>query len=57
MRRILKTRRAFPSDEAAVKLMYLALQNLAKKWTMPIRNWQQALNQFAILYEDRVPLC
>ncbi len=56
MRKILKVRRAFPTDEAAVKLMYLALQNIAKKWTMPIRDWKQALNQFAIMFEDRVPL-
>ena len=56
MRKILKVRRAFPTDEAAVKLMYLALQNIAKKWTMPIRDWKQALNQFAIMFEDCVPL-
>ena len=35
--------------------LYLALQNISKKWTMPIRNWKSALNQFAIIFEDRMP--
>ena len=56
LRKILKVRRAFPNDEAAMKLMYLALQNISKRWTMPIRDWKQALNQFAIMFEDRVPI-
>ena len=56
LRKILKVSRVFPNDEAAMKLMYLALQNISKQWTMPIRNWRQALNQFAIMFEDRVPL-
>ena len=56
LRKILNVPRAFPNDEAALKLMYLAVQNISKKWTMPIRNWKQALNQFAIMFEDRVPL-
>ena len=38
MRKILKTRRAFPNDEAATKLMYLALQNIAKRWTRPVKD-------------------
>jgi len=56
LRQIIKTRRVFPNDEAATKLIYLAVQNIAKKWTKPIQNWKAALNQFAILFEDRVPL-
>ena len=56
LRKIIKNRGAFPSDEAAIKLMYLALRNIAKKWTRPIHNWQGALNRFAIMFEDRVPL-
>jgi putative transposase len=56
MRKILKTKGAFPHDEAILKIMYLALQNISKKWTMPIRNWPAALNQFAIKYEERFPL-
>ena len=55
LRKIIKTRRVFPSEEAATKLLYLALQNIAKKWTKPIKEWRKALNQFAILFEDRVP--
>jgi len=56
LRKIIKHRRVFPNDDAATKLIYLAVQNIAKKWTMPIQNWKAALNQFAILFEDRVPL-
>ena len=56
MRKILKARRACPNDEAATKPMYLALQNIAKRWTWPVKDWKKALNQFAIMYEDRVPL-
>jgi putative transposase len=54
LRKIIKTRASFPSDEAAFKLLYLALQNIQKKWTMPIHNWGQALNTFAILFEERL---
>jgi len=39
-----------------LKLLYLALRNIAKKWTMPIHEWKAALNRFAILYEDRLPM-
>ena len=56
LRKIIKHRRVFPHDEAATKLIYLAVQNISKRWTMPIQNWKAALNQFAILFEDRVPL-
>lgn len=56
LRRAIKTRGSFPSDEAALKLLYLALQNITRKWTMPIRDWRAALNRFAIEYEGRVPL-
>ena len=55
LRKILKNRSLFPNDEAVEKLVYLALRNLAKKWTMPIKGWKAALNQFAILFEDRFP--
>jgi len=55
LRKVTKNRAAFPDDEAIIKIMYLAISKAAKKWTMPIRNWGQALNQFAILFEaDRV---
>ena len=56
LRRVLKTRGTFPNDEAVKKVLYLALRNLAKKWTMPVQNWRQALNQFVILHGDRVTI-
>ena len=56
LRKVTKARSSFPNDEAAIKLLYLALRNIAKKWTMPIQNWKAALNRFAIIYEDRVPI-
>jgi putative transposase len=56
LRKITKTRAAFPSEEAALKLLYLGLQNAAKKWTMPIQNWSLALNQLAIIFEGRMPI-
>jgi transposase-like protein len=48
-----KSRGHFPSDEAASKLLYLALRNIAKKWTMPHRFWRYAANQFAIMFGAR----
>ncbi len=56
LRKIIKCRSSFPNEEAAFKLLYLALQNAAKKWTMPIPNWSRAMNQFAILYDGRLPM-
>jgi len=56
LRKILKVRGSFPSDEAALKLIYLALQNITARWTMPIKEWRAALNRFAILFEDRMPV-
>ena len=55
LRKIIKTRGSFPNEEAALKLLYLALRNAAKKWTMPIANWKAALNRFSILWPDRMP--
>jgi len=55
LKKTIKNRASFPNDEAAVKLLYLSLKNIMKKWTMPIRNWGKALNQFAILYDKRMP--
>jgi len=56
LRKIIKNRGSFPSDEAAIKLLYLALRNASKKWTKPIQNWKGALNRFAIMFDDRVPI-
>lgn len=55
-RKVLKTRGALPSDEAVTKLLYLALRTIARKWTVPVPHWRAALNQFAILFDDRLPL-
>jgi putative transposase len=55
LRKIIKTRASFPSDEAAFKLIFLALRNAAKKWTMPIKNWSQAMQAFSIIFEGRAP--
>ena len=45
-----KNRGSFPSDEALLKLFYLSLNNISKKWTMPIRDWKSALNRFSIQF-------
>ena len=56
LRKVTKNRNSFPNDEAAIKLLYMALMNIIKKWTMPIRGWPQAINQFAIRFGDRLPI-
>jgi putative transposase len=56
LRKIIKNRGHFPSDDAAFKLLYLALSRAQEKWTMPIRNWKNALNQFAVHFEGRLPV-
>jgi putative transposase len=56
LRKRLKTRGTFPNDESILKVLYLALQNVAKRWTRPIRDWKAALNQFVILFGERVPV-
>ena len=53
LRKIIKTRGHFPSDDAATKLIWLALRNITKVWNRAGHNWKAAMNQFAILYEDR----
>lgn len=55
LRKVLKNKGSFPDDEAVLKLLYLALRNIAKKWTMPIPNWKAALSRFAIEFPDRAP--
>ena len=53
LRKIIKTRGHFPSDDAAAKLIWLALRNITADWGRAAQNWKEAMNQFAILYEDR----
>ena len=54
LRKVTKNRGSFPSDEALLKLLYLALQNISQKWTMPIRDWKAALTRFTIQFQDRM---
>lgn len=53
VRKVIKTKGSFPNDDSVYKIVYLALQNARKKWTMPIRDWSLALNQFFILFPGR----
>jgi transposase-like protein len=54
IRKALKKRKLFPNDDSARKVVYLAIRDASKKWTMPIRNWKAALNRFIIEFEDRL---
>jgi transposase-like protein len=53
LRKIIKSRGHFPSDEAASKLLWLALRNITADWGRSAKDWKEAMNQFAILYADR----
>jgi len=55
IRKFTRNRKIYPNEESALKLVYMAISEAAKKWTMPIHHWKQALNHFAILYEGRMP--
>jgi len=54
LRKVLKNRGTFPNGDSILKVSYLALNRVAKRWTWPIRDWTTALNQFVILFPDRV---
>ena len=54
IRKSVKTRKLFPHDDAAIKVIYLAIQAASKKWTMPIRNWKAAMNRFMIEFEEQL---
>ena len=54
IRKVIKTKGAFPNDNSIMKILYLALENISKKWTMPIRDWKSAMSQFAIIFEERL---
>ena len=54
LRKIIKMRGSFPNEDAAMKLLYLALRNASKKWTMPVPNWSGVLNRFSILWPERM---
>ncbi len=56
IRKYTKNKFSFPTDEAVMKSVYLALRETSKKWTKPIRNWGMILNQFLIIFAERVQL-
>src|SRR6202030_4139411 len=55
IRKFTRNRKQYPNAESALKLVYLAIHEASRHWTMPIRGWKAALNHFAILFEDRLP--
>lgn len=55
LRKSIRNRGHFPTEEALMKVLYLAIQQVSKRWTMPIKDWKQALNRFAISYPNRFP--
>ena len=56
LRKITRNKSSFPDDDSIYKVMYLAIKNASTHWTMPIKNWGLAVNQFAILFDGRVPV-
>lgn len=55
IRKFTRNRKIYPNEESALKLIYMAIREASQRWTMPVRHWKQALNHFAILFEDRMP--
>jgi len=55
IRKFTRNRKIYPHEQSALKLIYMAIREASKKWTMPIHHWKQALNHFAVLYEGRMP--
>jgi transposase-like protein len=55
IRKFTKNRKQYPSEQSALKLVYMAIREASKRWTRPIQHWKQALNHFAILFPDRMP--
>lgn len=56
IRKYTKNKLSYPTDEAVMKSVYLAVQEVTKKWTMPIREWGMILNQFIIMFENRIKI-
>jgi putative transposase len=56
LRKVIKTKAVFPDEESVIKLMFLAMKNIAKRWNRLIKNWKAALSHFAILFPERFPL-
>ena len=55
LRKVTRNKSSFPDDNSIYKVMYLAIKNASARWTMPIKDWGLAVNQFAILFDGRVP--
>lgn len=55
IRKFTRNRKIYPNEASALKLIYMAINEASKRWTMPIHHWKQALNHFAIMFEDRMP--
>ena len=54
LRKVTKNKRVFPSDESVFKTLYLTINYITAKWTMPIRNWNEAMAHFLIKFDDRI---
>ena len=55
IRKFTRNRKIYPNVDSALKLVYMAIREASRKWTMPIHHWKQAVNYFAILFEERMP--
>jgi transposase-like protein len=55
IRKFTRNRKIYPNEESALKIVYMAIREASRRWTMPVRHWKQALNYFAILFEERLP--
>ena len=53
LRKVIKTKAVFPNEDSVLKLMYLAMRNISKRWTKPVKDWKAALSHFAILLPER----
>jgi putative transposase len=56
LRKVIKTKAVFPDEDSVFKLIYLAMNNISKRWSRPIKNWKAALSHFAILFPERFML-
>jgi transposase-like protein len=55
IRKFTRNRKIYPNEESALKIVYIAIREASRKWTLPIKHWKQALNHFAIMFEGRLP--
>lgn len=55
IRKFTRNRKIYPNEDSALKLIYMAIREASRRWTMPVRHWKEALNHFAIMFEDRLP--